>query len=133
MVVRDGANQSVILDCNYTLARSDKLFHVKWFHVHSDYSQVYQWILDMSPQSSGPLKNKVNLTYRASEDANERYRALQILRPTVNLSGDYLCRATSQHSNTELKQKLIVYGELSGRSVCVMCSSNGYHTHIIQK
>ncbi|XP_037086655.1 uncharacterized protein LOC119107330 [Pollicipes pollicipes] len=109
VVVRDGTNKSVVLDCNYTLAESDVLFHVKWFHIRSGHTQVYQWIHDMAPQALGPLKHHVNLQYQASEDTNERYRALQILRPTVNLSGEYLCRATSALDSKLLRQRLIVY------------------------
>lgn len=80
-------------------------------------AQVYQWIPEQAPQALGPLKNRVNLSYVASPRPSERHRALQILRPTIDISGVYLCRATSARHSTLFRRRLVVYG---------MCSGDGF-------
>ena len=41
-MVRNGTNSSVVLDCAYTLTPGDKLLHVKWYHLRSAYTLVFQ-------------------------------------------------------------------------------------------
>ncbi|XP_043196181.1 uncharacterized protein LOC122367281 [Amphibalanus amphitrite] len=109
IVVRNGTNASVVLDCAYTLPPDDTLLHVKWFHIRSAYTLVFQWIHGQRPQALGPLRHRVNLSFTASETANERYRAMQILRPTVELSGRYMCKVTSTRHDFTRHKRLVVY------------------------
>jgi len=109
IVVRNGSNTSVVLDCAYTLPPGDILLHVKWFHIRSGYNLVFQWISGKPPQALGPIKIRVNLKFSASETENERYRALQILRPTVELSGEYRCKVTSARTDVTRLKRLVVY------------------------
>ena len=41
-MVRNGTNASVVLDCAYTLPADDTLLHVKWFHIRTAYTLVFQ-------------------------------------------------------------------------------------------
>ena len=72
---------------------------------------LLQWISGQQPQALGPLRHRVNLSFTASETASERFRALQILRPTVELSGRYLCKVTSQSRDFSRHKRLVVYSE----------------------
>lgn len=59
---------------------------VKWFHERKQ-SPVYQWIPKQKPIDLGILKGKLNLDFRADSDEFKLHRALQIIRPTIELSG----------------------------------------------
>lgn len=111
-VARHGS--AVILDCDYTL--EDSSDHsglvVKWFF--NDLPQpIYQWIPggQMRPQSLGILKNKVNLDYKASQDINTMHRALHILRPSADLSGEYTCVVSTFHDEDKQTKKMLVFGK----------------------
>lgn len=112
-VARHGG-KAVVLDCDYTL--EDSVDHsglvVKWFF--NDLPQpVYQWIPggSMRPQGLGILKDKLNLDYKASKDENTMHRALHILRPSANLSGEYTCVVSTFHNEDRQSKKMLVFGK----------------------
>lgn len=109
VVVRNGSADAVVLDCSYNLAPGDILLHIKWFHIRFEYSMVFQWIAGQRPQALGLLRGRVNLSYTGSPSASEKYRALQILRPTVELSGQYVCKVTSTRNDVTRSRRLVVY------------------------
>ncbi|XP_037078585.1 uncharacterized protein LOC119099600 [Pollicipes pollicipes] len=125
IVVRNGTNASVVLDCAYTLPPGDVLLHVKWFHIRGEYKLVFQWINGQPPQALGPLRHRLNLSFTASETANERFRALQILRPTVELSGRYLCKVTSTRRDVTRQKRLVVY--TSPKEMSISEVQTGFH------
>lgn len=105
--------KSVILDCDYSLEETDhKGLVVKWFFNQEPYP-VYQWIpgSKMAPQGLGILKDKLNLDYKASENENMMYRALHILEPSAELSGEYTCVVSSFHNEDKQTKKMVVFGE----------------------
>ncbi|XP_075211626.1 uncharacterized protein LOC142318888 isoform X2 [Lycorma delicatula] len=106
-VVQNGSESSVILDCDYTLDSQDGLV-VKWFF-NNNPSPVYQWIPDKKPQDLGVLKGKLNLDYRASDEENKKHRALQIIRPTTELSGEYKCLVSTFDGEASEARKMIIY------------------------
>lgn len=104
---------SVILDCDYSL--EDSMDHsglvVKWFF-NDQLDPVYQWIPGSKrPQSLGILKNKLNLDYKASSDEKKMHRALQILKPGVELSGEYTCVVSTFTHEDKQTKKMVVFGE----------------------
>lgn len=104
---------SVILDCDYSLEETDqKGLVVKWFFNEEPFP-VYQWIpgSKTSPQGLGVLKDKLNLDYKASSDENTMHRALHILNPSVELSGEYTCVVSSFHNEDKQSKKMVVFGE----------------------
>ncbi|KAJ8974139.1 hypothetical protein NQ317_007314, partial [Molorchus minor] len=78
----------VVLDCDFSLEESDQDLVVKWYFNQT--SLVYQWIpgTKKPPQGLGVLKDRLNLEYRASVDANSIHRALHILKAGPDLSGN---------------------------------------------
>lgn len=113
--VRNGSEE-VILDCVYTL-KPDELkslskigLVIKWFFNNSP-SPVYQWIPGQKPQEfPGLLKGRLDLQYEAAKQIPFMYRALRIIQPTTDLTGDYKCTVSTFHSEDFMIKKMIVYG-----------------------
>ncbi|XP_057658587.1 butyrophilin subfamily 2 member A2-like [Diorhabda carinulata] len=105
-VTRHGS--PVILDCDFSLEANDQDLVVKWFF---NKTLVYQWIpgTKKRPQGLGILKDRLNLEYAASVDANSIHRALHILKAGPDLSGDYTCSvSTLQSEDIETKSMLVL-------------------------
>lgn len=113
-VVKNGTNHAVILDCLYTLSAeelsADSGLVVKWFFNKSP-NPVYQWIHNQKPQGLGVLKGRLWLDYKASNNNATAYRALYILNPTVELSGEYKCVVSTNADEDFSIKRMIVYGK----------------------
>lgn len=107
-VIENGTVEAVILDCPYTVDEEDLGLVVKWFHAENPL-QVYQWIVGELPQALGILADHVDLEYEASEDDSHRHRAIRILNPTTELTGEYTCRVSTFDVDRFVHRKLIVY------------------------
>ncbi|CAG9813524.1 unnamed protein product [Phaedon cochleariae] len=88
VAVKNDSNRPVIMDCNYSLRPDDSDLVVKWY---LNDVLVYQWIPPQQPQSFGPLKDRLDLTYRATDDPKSVYRAMKIVNPTDEVAGEYKC------------------------------------------
>nr|XP_022909715.1 uncharacterized protein LOC111420896 isoform X1 [Onthophagus taurus] len=86
--LKNNSGKSAILDCNYSVRPDDTELVVKWF---LNNELVYQWVPPQKPQSLGVLKNRVDLSYRASADPKAVFRALKISNPTTEIAGVYKC------------------------------------------
>lgn len=124
-VVEDGSATSVILDCDYVLRSADKKSElvVQWYFQNGS-SPVYQWIPGKRPQDLGILKGRLNLDYRASNDPYKRHRALEILKPTYELSGVYRCKVATVEEEAVSARTMIVYSELGSCCCCHLPSFN---------
>ena len=71
---------------------------------------MYQWIPGKPPQDLGLLKGRLNLRHRASDDPLKWHRALEIVRPSVELSGDYRCKVATVEDEAHATRSMIVYG-----------------------
>ncbi|XP_047116825.1 hemicentin-1-like isoform X2 [Schistocerca piceifrons] len=108
--VRNGSQSSLILDCDYSVADPkhwDGLV-VKWYF-NNEPLPVYQWIKDEKPQGFGVLKDRLNLTYEASSEKEKKHRALQILNPTPDLSGEYKCVVSTFDNETSGSKKMVIF------------------------
>lgn len=93
----------MILDCDYSIDDHEKKgLVVKWFFANKR-TQVYQWIPSTKPTSLGILKGKVNLEYVADGDEYKEKRALQIIRPTTELSGTNSFEKNAQKNSHSLR------------------------------
>ncbi|XP_069698107.1 uncharacterized protein [Periplaneta americana] len=116
LVFQNGSVSSVILDCDYALNADDYATNeknpgalvVKWFF-NNEPAPVYQWIHSKKPQGLGVLSGKLNLEHRISDDNATMYRALQIINPTPELSGEYKCTVSTFNEERSLTRKMIVY------------------------
>ena len=89
----------VILDCNYeledpSLSLAKVGLVVKWY-LNGYSNMVYQWIPPKSPQGHGVLKDNLNLDYTITNEPYTKHRALYIINPTANFTGDYTCQVSS--------------------------------------
>ncbi|XP_054290379.1 uncharacterized protein LOC129005500 isoform X1 [Macrosteles quadrilineatus] len=109
--VQNGSDH-VLLDCEYSL-RPEELqptsgLVVKWFYNNSP-APVYQWIPGNKPQDLGVLKGRLNLEHRASQHNGTAHRALYILQPTTDLSGEYKCAVSTFHEEDFMIKRMLVY------------------------
>jgi len=79
-----------------------------------------QWIPGKRPQDLGLLKGRLNLDYRASGDPYERHRALEILRPTYELTGLYKCKVSTVEDDAVAARTMIVYCETFFLSILLL-------------
>jgi len=103
---------AVVLDCEYSLLDSEKMgpvqLVVRWFLNDLPYP-VYQWIPGHRPQDNGPLRDRLNLEYRATENPYQRHRAMQILRPSTELAGRYTCKVSTFNNEESVSSVMVVY------------------------
>lgn len=106
--VRNNTGEHVILDCDYTARADDDSLVVKWF---LNDQLVYQWIPSKKPYALGPLKNRLDLNFKATSEPLSTHRALKILNPTTDIAGKYECLlSTFDDEDTDAKT-MIVFGK----------------------
>ena len=109
-VVQNGTESEVVLDCEYSVESNTTGLVVKWYF-NNNPSPVYQWIPTNKPQDFGVLKGRLNLEYRATEDESTMYRALQILNPTTELSGQYKCTVSTFFEEDSKNKTMTIFGK----------------------
>ena len=118
-LVENGTEDSVVLDCVYSLDKvEDSSLVVKWF-LNDDPEPIYQFIAEFGTRhASSRLKGRINLDYTVDTDPFNKYRALNLLRPTVDLSGRYSCQVQSIHSQDFKEDTMTVYGKYRMLFIC---------------
>ncbi|OWR49012.1 hypothetical protein KGM_200755 [Danaus plexippus plexippus] len=106
-VLQYGSKDAITLDCDYITNNVTGLV-VKWFYM--DRSQpIYQWIPPQKPQALGILKNKLDLSYKISNNPYTRHRALRILSPGTELTGNYTCVVSTFLSEDERTRPMTIF------------------------
>ncbi|XP_046978871.1 uncharacterized protein LOC124544387 [Vanessa cardui] len=133
-IIQYGVQDAVILDCDYTYGNNTSGLVVKWFFKNKA-RPVYQWIASQKPQDMGILRGRVDLTYRASNDPLKMHRALRIVKPNTDISGDYTCVvSTFMEEDSRTKQMIVFVPETNFRliqnktdddTVNVICAAEG--------
>lgn len=98
----------MILDCNYSVRPDDTELVVKWL---LNDEVVYQWIPPQKPQSLGVLKNRVDLSYKATDDSTTVHRAIKIWNPTTDIAGEYKCFVSTFADEDFSVKNMIVFGK----------------------
>ncbi|GLH10515.1 Uncharacterized protein GBIM_15461 [Gryllus bimaculatus] len=115
--VRNGSSYT-ILDCVYSLkpdeVDTERGLVVKWYFNNGP-SPVYQWIPGMKPQDLGVLRGRLNVLHRVTDNVATMHRALYILNPTTDLSGEYKCHVSTFEDEDFMTKKMVVYGESCAR------------------
>ncbi|XP_050530077.1 uncharacterized protein LOC126899326 isoform X2 [Daktulosphaira vitifoliae] len=106
--VMAGVKSGVVLDCLYTLRPKSIGLVVAWYFNNSA-RPVYQWIPGQKPLSIGVFRHRANLDYRASDNNETMHRALHIINPTIELTGDYRCVVSTYHDEDFMIKRMIVY------------------------
>lgn len=129
-IVKNGTDESVILDCDYSIEDHEKKgLVVKWYFTNKQ-TPVYQWIPHTKPSILGILKGKLNLDYVADRDEYKMKRALQIIRPTTELSGkeDYNLNKYKQYYFMEFGKHVSMFTFvylLTGNWICHVSTFDG--------
>lgn len=102
----------VVLDCVYRVKpEATRGLVVTWYFNNSP-SPAYQWIPGEPPRSIGPLRSRILLGYEApTDDELAKYRALYIVRPTIELTGNYKCVVSTYSDEDFMIKKMTVYGK----------------------
>ncbi|XP_050431045.1 uncharacterized protein LOC126839680 [Adelges cooleyi] len=106
--VMAGAKNGVVLDCLYSLRPKSIGLVVAWYFNNSA-RPVYQWIPGEKPLSIGIFRHRTNLDYKVSDNNETMHRALHIINPTIELSGDYRCVVSTYHDEDFMIKRMIVY------------------------
>lgn len=109
-IIQYGVQDAVILDCDYSYGNNTSGLVVKWFFKNKA-RPVYQWIASQKPQDMGILRGRVDLTYRASSDPLKMHRALRIVKPNTDISGDYTCVVSTFMEEDSRTKQMIVFGK----------------------
>ncbi|CAG5054818.1 unnamed protein product [Parnassius apollo] len=109
-IIQYGLQDAVILDCDYTYGNNTSGLVVKWFF-RNKARPVYQWIVSQKPQDMGILRGRVDLAYRASSDPLKMHRALRIVKPDTDISGDYTCVVSTFMEEDSRTKQMIVFGK----------------------
>lgn len=133
-IIQYGVQDAVILDCDYTYDNDTSGLVVKWFFKNKA-RPVYQWIPSQKPQDLGILRGRVDLTYRVSNDPLKMHRALRIVKPNTDISGEYTCVvSTFMDEDSKTKQMIVFVPETNFRliqnktdddTVNVICAAEG--------
>ncbi|CAK1578800.1 unnamed protein product [Parnassius mnemosyne] len=133
-IIQYGVQDAVILDCDYIYGNNTSGLVVKWFF-RNKARPVYQWIVSQKPQDMGILRGRVDLTYRASNDPLKMHRALRIVKPNTDISGEYTCVvSTFMEEDSRTKQMIVFVPETNFRliqnktdddTVNVICAADG--------
>lgn len=108
--VENGTEDSVLLDCVYNVNREDEHLVIKWF-LNDDPQPIYQWIPELNKRFvSNRLKDRINLDFSLSNgNTFTKFRALNLVRPTTELSGRYSCHVMSLAGQDSESKLMTVY------------------------
>ncbi|XP_031622373.1 uncharacterized protein LOC116340193 [Contarinia nasturtii] len=101
-VIEDEENpDSLILDCAYESVPGEEGIVLKWY---LNGTLIYQWIPDKSVHAFTHIKPFIDTNYTASDNALQRHRALAIIKPMKNMTGEYTCEIGS-YKNDDKRSK----------------------------
>lgn len=106
-------SEYVVLDCVYKLKPDEVEGLVVTWYFNNSPSPAYQWIPGHAPRVvGGPLRNRIRLGYAVpTDDPLAKYRALYIVKPTIELTGNYRCVVSTYRHEDFMIKKMIVYGK----------------------
>ncbi|KAJ8727222.1 hypothetical protein PYW08_015619 [Mythimna loreyi] len=134
-VIQYGTKDSVTLDCDFVTDNVTGLV-LKWFY--TDRLQlVYQWIPPHKPQVLGILKDRVDLSYKVSDNPYTQHRAVHITSPVPELTGNYTCVVSTFLSEDEKTRPMTIFvpetkfdmiqDRLNDKFLNIICSVEGVY------
>ena len=118
-LVQNGTVPFVILDCPYYLTPQERDGMVLKWYLNSRTIPIYQWIPPSYPQGLGKFEGRIDLDFEMSSDPYTRHRALYILNPTVEMSGEYTCKVSTVEEEVSLTSRMVVY--TPPRNIILQC------------
>lgn len=107
--VKNNSGEPVILDCNFSYRTDDIDLVVQW--LFND-ETVYKWIPHQKPQAMGRFKGKLDLTYAITDDPKTAHRAMKILNPSTNETGEYKCVVSTFTDEDFSARNMTVFGKI---------------------
>ena len=108
-LVQNGTVPFVILTCPYYPSKKETEGIVLKWYLNSKTIPIYQWIPPSHPQGLGKFKGHIDLDFEISSDPYTRHRALYILNPIVEMSGEYTCKVSTVDNEVSLTSRMVVY------------------------
>lgn len=105
--MRNNSGQPAILDCNYSFRTHDTDFELKWL---LNEEVVYRWTPNHAPQAIGIMKDRLDLQYKATDEPKSAYRAMKIINPTTDISGEYKCVVSTFTDEDFSMRNMTVFG-----------------------
>jgi hypothetical protein len=102
------STSAFLLDCEYDVGEDESGLVIKWF---LNNNLVYQWIPPRAPAALSLFKNRIRKNYTVSEDPNQKYRSVSVLKPVMNFSGEYTCSVQTFQSSDRKSSHLQIIGE----------------------
>ncbi|XP_040165200.1 uncharacterized protein LOC120901374 isoform X4 [Anopheles arabiensis] len=115
----------LILDCEYEVDESEKGFVLKWL---LDGQPVYQWIPSKNPFPFQSFKNRVDTSYVVSQEHLHKHRAMAIIKPLANFTGEYMCIVQTYASIDRKSAKLKIIVRESKFDLSYYLNGDGYIT-----
>nr|XP_029712850.1 uncharacterized protein LOC115257411 [Aedes albopictus] len=115
----------LILDCEYDVDENEKGFVLKWF---LDGQPVYQWIPTKNPFPFQSFKNRVDTSYVVSQERLHKHRAMAIIKPLANFTGEYACMVQTFASIDRKSAKLKIIVQESKFDLNYYLNGDGYIT-----
>ncbi|XP_053670482.1 uncharacterized protein LOC128720810 isoform X2 [Anopheles nili] len=115
----------LILDCEYEVDDSEKGFVLKWL---LDGQPVYQWIPSKNPFPFQSFKNRIDTSYVVSQEHLHKHRAMAIIKPLANFTGEYMCIVQTYTSIDRKSAKLKIIVRESKFDLSYYLNGDGYIT-----
>lgn len=98
----------LVLDCEYEIDSDEEGFVLKWYF---NGRMIYQWIPPGRPFRSGPMKHQLNSSYTVSDEKMHKHRALALIKPLKNFTGEYKCVASTYQSEDSRSAGMLIIGK----------------------
>ncbi|XP_049539532.1 uncharacterized protein LOC125953795, partial [Anopheles darlingi] len=115
----------LILDCEYEVDENEKGFVLKWL---LDNQPVYQWIPSKNPFPFQSFKNRVDTSYVVSQEHMHKHRAMAIIKPLANFTGEYMCTVQTYSGIDRKSAKLKIIVRESKFDLSYYLNGDGYIT-----
>ncbi|XP_041973338.1 uncharacterized protein LOC121729022 [Aricia agestis] len=134
-VLQHGSRAPLTLDCDFVTDNVTGLV-VQWFRDGREHL-VYQWIPPNPPQALGILRDKLDLSYKASNNPHTWHRALRVRSPEPELTGNYTCVVSTFLAEDERTRPMTIFvperrfdmvlDRLSDGYLNVICAAEGMY------
>ncbi|XP_050439031.1 uncharacterized protein LOC126844696 [Adelges cooleyi] len=101
--------KGVVLDCMYNIKENETAGLVITWYFNDSPTPSYQWIPDQAPRSLGPLRKRIQLDYAVTNNPLTKHRALYIIQPTIELTGNFKCVVSTYKDEDFMFKRMIVY------------------------
>lgn len=111
--IQYGSTESILLDCIYCYdEENDSRLVIKWFF-NNEKEPIYQWIPELNLRTTSKrLEGRINMNFSINPSSKfTKYRAINIIRPTIELSGEYSCTVSTPESEDSKTSSMLVYGK----------------------